>query len=78
MVKMLIEYIVKQLVDKPESVAVTTTDELDRQVVTVTVAEKDRGKVIGKDGQTVRALRTLATVAARSSGKEIVVDIASL
>jgi predicted RNA-binding protein YlqC (UPF0109 family) len=78
MVKMLIEFIVKQLVDKPELVGVTTTDEQDRQVVTITVGEKDRGKVIGKDGQTVRALRTLATVASHSSGKEIVVDIASI
>lgn len=58
--KEFIEFIVKQLVDKPDSVVVeeTTTDENTREV-TIKVDQSDIGKVIGKKGQNINAMRTL-------------------
>jgi len=60
--KEFIEYIAKQLVDKPESVVVEESD-LDEQTIALTlkVDESDIGKVIGKKGKNVQAMRTLLT-----------------
>ncbi len=60
----LIAYVARALVDDPEAVEVNRS-EGDRSVVyELRVAEGDRGRVIGKDGQTIQALRTLIKAAA--------------
>lgn len=69
-----IEYIVKSLVDNPDRVTVTQTHEGDKIVVGVKVGEEDLGRVIGKDGQTIRAIRSLA-FAVSPAGSDISVDI---
>lgn len=74
MLKNVIELVVKSLVDKPESVIISQRDEVDTCAITIAVDSDDRGRIIGKDGLTIRALRTLAS-AAGSPGKEILVDI---
>ncbi|MDP2625026.1 MAG: KH domain-containing protein [Candidatus Peregrinibacteria bacterium] len=57
-----IEYVVKQIVDEPDAVEVTrTVDELG-VLITLKVGKFDMGKVIGKNGQTAKALRTLLRV----------------
>lgn len=57
-----IEYVVKQIVDEPEAVVVTrVVDELG-VLITLKVGKFDMGKVIGKSGQTAKALRTLLRV----------------
>jgi predicted RNA-binding protein YlqC (UPF0109 family) len=57
----LISYITVNLVDHPDEVSVQQTDKQGRQVYQVRVHPDDLGKVIGKGGQTARAIRTLLT-----------------
>ena len=62
----LIATIAKSLVDSPDDVKVTRSDEDSNVTIELTVAPDDRGKVIGKQGRTARALRSiLAATAAR-------------
>lgn len=57
-----VEYIVKQLVDTPSAVVISRkVDELG-VFITVQVAKEDMGKLIGKDGKTIDALRSLLRV----------------
>jgi len=74
MVKQLIEYIVKQLVESPDAVTVTLNSE--KQVLEVRVAKSDLGKVIGKEGQTVRAMRALVQAVGSEDIKDIVLTAA--
>ena len=55
----LVEYIAKALVDAPDQVLVNQVEEDDETVLELEVAENDMGKVIGRQGRVVRALRTL-------------------
>jgi len=62
----LIAGIARSLVDQPEAVKVTRTDEENNVTIELAVAPEDLGKVIGKQGRTARALRSiLAAVAAK-------------
>jgi hypothetical protein len=63
----LITFIAKSLVDNPDDVQVTVTEEDDTILVDLAVAKDDLGKVIGKQGRTARAMRSLLSAAA---GKE--------
>ncbi|HIP82356.1 MAG TPA: KH domain-containing protein [Desulfocapsa sulfexigens] len=63
----LITFIARSLVDTPDAVQVTVTEEDDTILVDLTVAKDDLGKVIGKQGRTARAMRSLLSAAA---GKE--------
>jgi predicted RNA-binding protein YlqC (UPF0109 family) len=74
MLKELIEYIVKTLVDDPASVSVSVTTDETKTLVRVAVADADLGRVIGKDGQTIRAIRSLA-LAVAPEGQEVSVDV---
>lgn len=55
----LLEYLARQLVDKPDEVRVEEVDEGDMLVLRLHVAEEDLGKVIGRQGRIARALRTI-------------------
>ena len=72
----LISFVVINLVEHPEDVTVDVVVKQDRVVFQVRVHQEDLGKVIGKGGQTARALRTLLTAASASTeqrdGMEIV------
>ena len=57
--RLLIEYIAKSLVDAPDRVTVEQVQEDDTTVLELRVAAEDVGKVIGKQGRTARALRTI-------------------
>lgn len=73
--KAFIEYVVKELVDYPEQVDVREVDG-DRVVVfEVRLHPTDVGKVIGKSGRTITALRTLLTSAAAKHGKRAMLEI---
>ncbi|HEO8419039.1 KH domain-containing protein [Niallia sp. FSL W8-0635] len=73
--KELIETIVKPLVDFPEEVAVTVTEEDNRITYLLSVNENDIGKVIGKQGRVARAIRTVVYAAGSLQQKKITVDI---
>ncbi|MEM9189194.1 MAG: KH domain-containing protein [Myxococcota bacterium] len=71
----LIQYIAVSLVDEPDAVDVQAI-ERDRAVVfELTVASSDLGKVIGKDGRTARAMRTLLAATSAKLKKRAVLDI---
>ncbi|MFN0095411.1 MAG: KH domain-containing protein [Dehalococcoidia bacterium] len=60
----LVDYLAKALVDNPDEVRVTETDDGGRVVVRLDVAEGDWGKVIGKGGRIASSLRSVVKVAA--------------
>jgi predicted RNA-binding protein YlqC (UPF0109 family) len=62
--KELISFIVEKLVDQPEAVEVTEREEGDTIIVELRVAKEDLGKVIGKQGRTAKAMRSLLSAAA--------------
>jgi predicted RNA-binding protein YlqC (UPF0109 family) len=71
----LIAVIARSLVDQPEAVKVTRTDDEDSVTIELAVAADDLGKVIGKQGRTARALRSLLTAAAAKADKRIRLEI---
>lgn len=71
----LIEYIAKALVDNPEEVAVSEVEGEVTSVIELRVAKSDLGKVIGKEGRTARAMRTLLTAASTKIKKRAVLEI---
>lgn len=71
----LINYIATQLVDQTEAVQVNETEQDDTVVIELTVAKEDLGKVIGKQGRTARAMRTLLAVAAGKVDKRSRLEI---
>jgi predicted RNA-binding protein YlqC (UPF0109 family) len=73
--KELIEYIAKAITDHPESVVVTQTEEEGRIVIRLEVAPDDKGKVIGREGRVVQAMRTLLRVAAVKKGARANLEI---
>ena len=73
--KDLIEYIAKSLVDRPESVVVKDTEGEKTTIIELRVAQEDLGKVIGKQGRTARAMRTILNAAGAKIGKRCVLEI---
>jgi uncharacterized protein len=75
MLKDIIEYIAKALVDTPEAVQVTEIEGEVTSVIELRVAKPDLGKVIGKEGRTARAMRTILTAASTKIRKRAVLEI---
>lgn len=71
----LVEMIAKALVDKPEAVEVTEVEGEQTTVIELRVAKEDLGKVIGKQGRTARALRTILSAASTKIRKRSVLEI---
>lgn len=71
----LAEYLVKGLVDYPEQVDIETSEERGQVVIQIRVAEGDAGRVIGKQGRVINAIRTLLEAHADSRGERISLDI---
>jgi uncharacterized protein len=73
--KDLIAYIAKALVDKPEDVQVSEIVGEQTSVIELRVAKEDLGKVIGKQGKTARAMRTILSAASTKLNKRSVLEI---
>jgi len=73
--KDLIEYIAKALVDNPDDVSVTELEGKQTSVIELRVAKEDLGKVIGKQGRTARAMRTILGAASTKVKKRSVLEI---
>jgi len=71
----LIEQIAKSLVDTPFDVAVEAIDEGDATVLELKVSPNDLGRVIGKQGRTARAMRTLLGAASLKQHKRFTLEI---
>jgi predicted RNA-binding protein YlqC (UPF0109 family) len=74
-IKQLIEYIATSLVDDKKEVRVTESTRESYTVMELSVGSSDLGKVIGKNGQTARAIRTLVNAAASKAGDKIIFEI---
>lgn len=68
-------FVVKKLVDKPEAVSVEETMDGDVAVLKLVVDEADKGKVIGKQGKVIKAIRAVVGVAAQKAGRRVAVEI---
>ena len=69
-----VEAIAKALTERPESVNVTEREARGQTFVELTMAPGDMGRVIGRQGRTAQAVRTLATLAAEMDGQKVSVD----
>ena len=74
-VKDVVEVLAKALADKPDDVRVVETEHKGTTLVEVYVAQIDAGKMIGRQGRTVAALRTLASTAGEKEGKTVTLEI---
>ncbi len=74
--KALVELVTRSLVDHPEIVEVRQIDDPHATLLELHVAPDDVGKVIGRGGRVIKAIRTLARAAATRSGKRVTVEIA--
>ncbi|EOS51399.1 KH domain-containing protein [Adlercreutzia caecimuris] len=72
----LVDSIVRPLVDEPDALEVASVEAEDGgMVIEIRVAEGDAGKVIGRQGRVIKAIRTLARAAASRSGKMVDVEL---
>jgi len=71
----LVDFLARGLVDRPEEVEVEEVSEPDAIVYELKVAEEDLGKVIGKQGRTAKALRTILSAASAKSRRRVILEI---
>lgn len=77
MVKNIVEYLIKEIVEKPESVLIQERKKGDVDIIEIIVDPDDRGKVIGREGQTIKALRVLISTVV-TSDKKFLIDLVQL
>ncbi len=71
----MLDKVARQLVDKPEAVAVTETMEGDTVKLHLAVAEEDVGKVVGRGGRIAKAIRSILKVMATRDGTKVSLEI---
>lgn len=71
----LIEFVAKSLVDEPDAVRVRTNERDQTTFVELEVAPADLGKVIGREGRTARAIRTVLNAAGQKTRRRYILDI---
>jgi uncharacterized protein len=71
----LIGYIAQQLVDRPDEVVVSTVEGSHTTVVELRVAKEDIGKVIGREGRTAQAIRTILSAVSTKAKRRAVLEI---
>ena len=74
-IKDLVDFIIRALVDQPDEVVVTAVAGEKTSVYELRVGDGDLGKVIGKHGRTIRAIRTLLSAASTKENKRAVLEI---
>ncbi len=74
-VRDVIETVAKALADSPQRVSVTETEHHGTTLVEVSVAPPDVGKLIGRQGRTIQAMRTIATMAGERIGKKVNLEV---
>lgn len=71
----LVEFIAGKLVDHPADLSVTQREDEGASIISLRVAQSDLGKVIGKQGRTIRAMRILLAAAQPEGGKDVRLEI---
>lgn len=74
-IKAVVEVIARALVDHPDAVRVTDNERRGMKIYSLTTAPGDMGKIIGRQGRTAAALRTLVALTAERHGKKAQLDI---
>lgn len=69
--KDLLEFIITGIVEKPKEVKIKQASENEEEILSLTVASSDMGRVIGKNGQIIRAIRNLVRACAAQQGKKV-------
>ncbi len=70
-----VRFMACSLVDHPEEVTLTTANKHDLTIIQIHCVKKDIGKIIGKSGKTITALRTLVSSAASHARQRVTVDV---
>jgi predicted RNA-binding protein YlqC (UPF0109 family) len=73
--KELVEFVARSLVDDADAVRIRTHERDQATIIELEVAEADLGKVIGRQGRTARAIRTLLTAAGQKTRRRYILDI---
>ncbi len=73
--KELVQYLAQSIVNQPDAVEVTETQDDNASVVELKVAKEDLGRIIGKQGRTANSLRTILNAAAAGADRKIVLEI---
>ena len=73
--KDIVEYLAKCLVDRPEEVEVHEVEGTTTSVLELRVGDGELGKIIGKHGHTIQAIRTILSGVAAKEGKRMVLEI---
>ncbi len=73
--KELTSFLIKNLVDHPEDVAVSMSEDDGVTQLLVSVADEDKGKVIGKQGRVIKAIRSVIGVSAAKNGLRVMLDL---
>lgn len=73
--KEFIAYLIKNLVDQPDSVDVNLVEGEQGTVVEIKVSAQDVGKIVGKQGRTIKALRTIAMTVGARVGRRVRVEV---
>ena len=71
----LLTFVAQSLVEHPEQVSVTVTEEPEAVILELHVAEDDMGKVIGKQGRIAKAIRAVVKAATAKNSKPVFVEI---
>ena len=70
-----LEYVIKGLVDRPEEVTITPVDRFGMTVYELRLNPADAGKVIGREGNTIHAIRSLMQVGAAKAGQRCTLEL---
>ncbi len=73
--KELAQYLAQSIVNQPDAVEVTERQDDDASVVEIKVAREDLGRIIGRQGRTVKSLRTILNAAAARVHRKVVLEI---
>jgi predicted RNA-binding protein YlqC (UPF0109 family) len=71
----LLDFLIRALVDDPDAVSIARTETPSGELFEVTVAADDVGKVIGRSGRIIKALRTLLRAAGSADGRHVDLEI---
>ncbi len=72
-----IKFIAQHLVERPEDVRLESVQEEERDLYVLSVASEDLGRVIGKDGRNVKAMRTLLTAVSARKGRRAMLEVSN-
>lgn len=73
--KVLVHSIVKALVDYSDQISIAERHSLNTTIVELTVAKQDRGKVIGKEGRTINAIRTILKASVARKKRRVILEL---